>query len=357
MKKFLPQFGGHRLRLDDFDLMQDSYIEAFKAVIKSLGSENLILNGLTESYSFGTYNYTAGWVSFLGEPFYVPAATLLPQVFGPGLYPRQFLKIVETVIPPSPVNYKDTVNKNVHFDRTMVIKWYDATAGDQNLVNGIYLDELYRPGIIQPGIITEWQPMYSGEENVVWDGTGLGIKRMKGYALCNGLNGTPDYRGMHTFMASSNVKNSAALDSEAIVAAFNGYKVGTRYLNITKANLPNYNLDVTITQDPHGHSTTENNHTHNLGYVDDVKTDRTETGDSNYVMGLSPFTDGSGAFTYHGNFVSGPYNQSFIEGAKTNLTVDGANANISVVVNSGGSATPLLNVPRSVATFKIMRIS
>ena len=97
----------------------------------------------------------------------------------------------------------------------------------------------------------EWEQSYPNEINDVFDSTGLGIGRMAGWAICNGLNGVPDLRGQFTAMASVNMKNSAPLISSAIPSLSVGVRIGERNNNISinKVNLPNYNM----TSMPHTH--------------------------------------------------------------------------------------------------------
>ena len=138
MKQFIPQVGGHDLRLDDFVVMEQAYSEALEGVISALDpTGNCILSGVNMSGTT-TISFTSGYVAFLGEVFSF-AAQDLSYVFSS----RLFLKVVETVITPSsPVPYEDTTIKNIHFERVMIMKYFNSVDGDINGVNGIYYDSI-----------------------------------------------------------------------------------------------------------------------------------------------------------------------------------------------------------------------
>lgn len=318
MKRFSPQVGGHDLKLDDFVLMQTAYTESFRGLLSAVAHNGTaILQGVEMTSSFGTstLDFTAGWVGFNYEVFRV-FFTSLPMLIVGGGGSRPFLKIKETVMnPPSPVVYEDSVSKNVHYERIMIIKYFNSADGDINMVNGIYFDELPYHSAMQRGMVTEWYPTYFSEENDLFDSNGLGRKRMKGYAICNGLNNTPDLRGLFTIMPSVNMKNSAGLHSKAISGVAITNVIGKQDASILQANLPDYNLLVT---DP-GHR-----------HPEQQKAGNAKAG-------------GAGQHAVS-SFINEP-NKYYTESATTGISV-----------RLNGGSTPLATVSPAYAMIKIMRI-
>ncbi len=245
MDQFIPQTGGHDLRLDDFVFMQDGYSQALAGLVSSLSpGGNCILSGCYEPYGLSplsTFILSAGFIAFVpgtgnSEIFYFPGGSF--SRFGPPpVWTTPYLKIVSNPTAPSdPVPYEDATNKNVHWTRTVTLKGYnpatDGTGDGPTLtygpmggpggpgIDGMFLYAadaatmgvtgnvyLSRAATIQPGIVQEWYQMYPGDADACWDYTGLGIGRMTGYAICNGMPqatfyGTvqmPDLRGQFTF--------------------------------------------------------------------------------------------------------------------------------------------------------------
>lgn len=101
------------------------------------------------------------------------------------------------------------------------------------------LDRLRLKGrIVIPGMILP----YSGSLGE-FDGTGLGIANgpMDGWAVCNGLNGTPDLRGM-TLLGATAVPDSGAPELYAGVEGETvpGAKVGADAIALTPNHLPEH---------------------------------------------------------------------------------------------------------------------
>ena len=306
MNTFIPQTGGHDLRLDDFVFMQQGYTEAFSGLISALSPDgNCILSGVDETYSFSAFHYTPGYVAFKPNggqsevfqfipPTYIPSGAILPSeglpIF-PGA-PARYLKIIQQSAgsPSDPVPYADASNKNVHMLRTMTMKFYDAstdTPGVDGIIYSGTTGEYATAPAFGPinwvntnrrGIVEEFYPFPAGEENILFDANGLGMYRMRGYAICNGKAHnipnfvsnpfvTPDLRGKFTIMPSALVGSTiTTLSGPAVAAgAFDvttgfwsgsltpGTVLGIASYGLTQANLPNCNFPVT-----------ENTHTHDL---------------------------------------------------------------------------------------------
>ena len=332
MKTFIPQTGGHDLRLDDFVFMQQGYTEALAGIISTFAPEgNCILSGMEESYTYGVsllgggvrpgyYSYTPGYIAFKpygGESevfkFVTPTFTYssgmytMPPIDGLADVPgtphdvNRYLKIVDVSAgsPSDPVPYEDTTNKNVHFLRTMTMKWFEPGV-DMPGVDGILYSEIdetnavYRSaaanGAIpwtntnRRGIIEEFYGYPFGEENLLFDAQGLGKYRMKGYAICNGSThnipnfgsyATPDLRGKFTLMPVAGMFSVTTPTSPYVPNNWDpstsswsgpltaGVRLGIAAYNIIQDNLPAYTLPA-LNLAPHNHALPTLAHTHNV---------------------------------------------------------------------------------------------
>lgn len=321
MKKFEPQTGGHRFRLDDLMLMQQAVIEALSGLVSALNpSQNCVISGVKASVitSSNTHSISGGFAAFQGEVFRVNAVDLAYDASK-----RLFLKVNEVILTPSPVLYQDSNTKTVHFDRTLVVKYFNAGDGDQDGVNGMYYDNTGMGVTVPPGVVVEYYMVQGETINDVFDTSGLGKNKLKGWAMCNGLNGTPDLRGLFTVMPSAGVFNPAPLVSNAISGIGVSQSQGTQNVSILQNNLPNYNL--TVNEQPHTHKF-------------NTAGDHDMTPASTFRV-IESFSDNLGNPSFH------------------NVDADMAGATTGLSVNSAGGNTPLKVVPPSVGMFKIMRIA
>lgn len=328
MKKFYPQIGGHDLKLNDFMLMQSAYSESIKGILGSITQNGTgILQGVSQTTSFSTslLEFSAGWIGFNYEVFRFYYSTLPLFTVGSGT-PPVFLKIKETIIvPDSPVIYEDTISKNVHYERIMVVKYFDFADGDINMVNGIYLSDIAYHNANQKGMVFEFYPSYYGEENDLFNNEGLGVKRMNGYALCNGLHNTPDLRGLFTVMPSINMKNPAALNPKAIPGISVNNVIGNEKSSILQSNIPDYNL---LVEDP--------------GHAHGFKAKSIAKSGTN--------TNPVWVVDNGGDVNTAPFNLTYAPDIKVvnNIT--------NIVVKSNGGSQPLSTVSPAFTMIKIMKI-
>src|SRR6187402_1698067 len=99
MNKFLPQTGGHSLKLDEFQLMQSAYFDGFKALVNKLvPNGNAVLDGIIIDTTGVNVVFTSGYISIAGEILKVDAGTF-PKSTNPS--DVLYFKPVETVIAPS----------------------------------------------------------------------------------------------------------------------------------------------------------------------------------------------------------------------------------------------------------------
>lgn len=166
----LSKLGGYPLTQADLNWMQVSYRAAFAAMSNLVGSM-VVVEGLEESLG----SVTAGWISINGE--------LVP--FQAGVIGSGEFIIEET---STTLVFEDGIGKVVRFERVARF----SSGGPYQ-----YAD-LKRPGTIkemwQRGDVKEidCDAAYIAAN---FDVTGLGINERKGWAICNGNNGTRNRNG------------------------------------------------------------------------------------------------------------------------------------------------------------------
>lgn len=310
MKKLQLGFGGHPLKNDDFNWMQNAYSEVIKAIISIFDpSLNIILSGFIITDNGTTISSTDGYVSWQGEIYQVKA-TSFAKVAGQQLY----FKLVETVVSPSPVTYKDGTNQNVHIDRTLQFKYF--AAGD----TGEYYAAFTRTSSL--GFKRGMLVYYQGSTTANFDQTGLGINDMAGFAIANGNTYTisggvsytvPDLRG-RKLIGATNVPATGAPTYDSTLGSYNiTSATGAISYPILQANLPNYNLPV---NDP--------GHTHIFPRFTDIGQDSGNAGADGHD--LQPRTD-------------------VTQSAQTNI-----------IVNSGGGGVKLTTLDPSIAEIPIIKL-
>jgi len=233
MNKFLPQTGGHDLRLDEFMLMQQAYFDGFKALIKSYcPSGNGLLDGVDLTITASTVSWTDGFICLNFEIYKVTAGSF---PLGTGTI---YCKPTNIAITPSPVIYEDTQAKNVHFKREIIIKYQDVSDTD-----GIAYDDLDFPGGVIQGTIEAWLPPSGKNVNQFFDSTGLGFGVAKGRAICNGLNGTQDLRGFYLPMVTTAFFGTAPLSPLLNGTTITEFQtLGENLTTLTEAQLPIINM-------------------------------------------------------------------------------------------------------------------
>lgn len=314
MNKFLPQTGGHPLKLDDLVLMENSYLSGFSALINAVsGTGNGILSGVVITSDGTNINYTSGYVAIAGEIFIVSAGSFLQSVNPADVI---YFNPVQTVIAPSPVTYEDQGSKNVHFQRTVVLKY--QAVGDSG---GATLAQMSSP---DAGKILDWLPPSLTTVNDFFDATGLGINQKTGWAICNGLNGTPDLRGFMVASATSSPSSGAAALSAAVsgITANLGDVAGANKIAIAQANLPVVNFPV-----------------NDAGHAHDEQVFTAVNG------------GGRGPAGYNLSHPAGTLNDFGPTGFLTAIAETG------ITVSSGGSGTLIENRPATFYAYKIIRIN
>lgn len=237
MNLFSPKTGGHPLYLDDLVFLQTAYAEIFGGIAGYFSpTGNSIIWGIVVNTSGSNITYTNGFVMLNSEVFRVPAGSF-PNSFNPA--DQLYFLPEQVAIPPSPDTYEDQSLKNVHFQRTAILKYYDSGTDS----GGALYSSTLR---VDSGDIIDWTPPPGTVVGDFFDATGLGINQRQGWAICNGINQTPDLRGFITACAT-NVPNSGAapLSSQLSSVTNNlGDAQGVIKQSISQTNLPNVSLPV-----------------------------------------------------------------------------------------------------------------
>lgn len=242
MKKLDLGYGGHPLKNDDLNLIQSAYTDTFKAIVSVFDpSLNIILSGFVISDDGTNISCTSGYVSWQGEIYQIDSTTFVKQNGG-----QLYLQLVENILPPSPVTYKDQTTHNVHLDRRMKLKYF--VQGD----TGEYLAAFTRSSSLgfKRGMILD----YIGNPLTNFDDRGLGINDLSGFAVCNGNTFTvsggiqyivPDLRGRGRIGASNVPSQDAPIYNAGILSNPSITETGgAAFKTLTQSNLPNYNLPV-----------------------------------------------------------------------------------------------------------------
>ena len=86
---------------------------------------------------------------------------------------------------------------------------------------------------------------------IMWNGSIAEAEALSNWAICDGANGTPDLRDKFVMGVGSSVNTSTAAKGE---------QAGNNTIQLTEAQMPSHNHDIT---DPgHNHGITDNGHTH-----------------------------------------------------------------------------------------------
>lgn len=244
MDRFRPTLGTPAAKQAHVIFMQDAVQRTFQDAHKDLIalSANFKVSGcvVTETPSGPdiTYSLTAGSVCLNGEflPFAAQSVTKAPtQVV--------FIRVQENNVDILPVTNALTGTEYVMRQRVaeLAVANVYPNVGEYMMVTSPSKAELelqkYAGRIVMPGSI---MPYFGDMAD--FNGNGLGVNSMAGWAVCNGLNGTPDLRGV-TLMGATNVPASGG-GSPAHAGVSNttdvGDEVGADSVQLVANNLPEH---------------------------------------------------------------------------------------------------------------------
>lgn len=318
--------GGHSLKLDEFNLMQNSYLEGFKALIyKLFPTGNGFLDGcdITMTSSIDG-SFTAGHVSIKGEIYIVDAGTFsgTPSTlyFNIPVNPYDGVSLELPSGSPTTVVYENSIRHDVHIERKAILQIYDSTT----CLNGCYYNAMEYPGIVLEGGIIPWIPPTGKAITDYFDSTGKGINGAKGYAVCNGNNGTADLRGMFLAMTTNALSATALKPILGSVTANAGDETG--------ANTVALNASQNAT---HTHTINDSGHAHNVRYYWYSERGANSSVNIGSVGSISP---------------SGP-SSTYNKLAVSDTTLTG------ISINNAGSGTPHENRPPTRYLYYITRIN
>lgn len=241
MRTFSPRVGTQAPYASHALFIGSSVQQAFKSALGDYLelSQDFFITGCTisstPSGANALYSCTAGHLMYKGELMEVDAHSVLKlstQVI--------YIGVVETNLDTTPVlnvdGSSDYVMKRRHA-RLQVASVYPTEYMALNAPRKTDLDRLRNKGRLVPkfGIVPYFGPM----DNFSITGLGLVNTDMDGWAICNGLNGTPDMRGM-VAVGATDVPSSGASAVDGAVG-FNtdvGDVVGRDRHQITTDELP-----------------------------------------------------------------------------------------------------------------------
>lgn len=211
MNRFKPRSGTPAPYWRHMSYIADSYDQAFRSAFAdylALADSFFIQGAVITETPSGTstiYSVTAGHAFYKGELLYLDAHSitkLSSQVV--------YFEIFEDAVDVAPV-----LNIDGSSDQVMVRRRIRLRVGPVYPLEHMpitaprkeALDRLRLKGrITNPGMIV---PYFGPLDNFNASGLGIASTEMEGWAVCNGLNGTPDLRGM-TLFGATQVPSSGA---------------------------------------------------------------------------------------------------------------------------------------------------
>lgn len=172
MNYFITTFTGkHPIQLNDFEHLQQAYLEGFDALCKTLlpdGTTSAILNGceLEVDEDTMTFSVSEGFIYHEGEIYFLPGAE---GDFADGQLP--YVAIVETYADFNPVEYKDGQLRNVHQIRIVAFSFEDEEyAGYTDFLNierceDLFLEKLGLSESTEQIVVLE-EDMETAQENI-----------------------------------------------------------------------------------------------------------------------------------------------------------------------------------------------
>lgn len=241
MKKLVTTTGGHPLRLDDVKLLQDATIEGtiatVDAICRTYATTGVYLSGVNFTVVGLNTTASAGYIYYQGEIYPVDLQTVTVAIGG-GL--TRYWEIVEEVMAPSPVTYKDTTVHDVHIRRKAVISDLASPPTE-----GFTLSTVLRIEQIMGSPKNSIMPYYGPTSHFNGSGDGINGTPVYGYALCDGgtsalvTGGTfvrPNFKGRVLVGYDSSDANFNGVDGSNIPNETGGAKTHT----LTKGEIPKH---------------------------------------------------------------------------------------------------------------------
>lgn len=232
----LTLFGGMPFRNENLAYEQAGIADVIKGLVDAYGAGPFSLNGneITPGSGVGLFNISAGFIVVNGE---VHRHAGQVDVALPGGASAWALSVVRDVDPAGAQVFDDLASRNP-WKRTRCALVPSSPAPTEGWpLNGLRVNQRLASSASVPiGTVTAWVG-----SSLLFDATGLGLtgQPMEGWAICNGLNGTVDMRGMVP-MGATDVPASGAPDRYTGVTQDStvNQRYGRDSLVLTEANLP-----------------------------------------------------------------------------------------------------------------------
>ncbi len=184
--------------------------------------------------------------------------------------------------------------------RRLDVKGSAGVTGTLTVTSSVTAAQFIGEGVVPAGGIM----MYSGTTGATrFDASGLGVTgtAYEGWALCNGLNGTPDLRGR--FVAGQGNALAAGTNTESAIYPNQGFGGGERTVTLTDAEMPSHTHNEgtlsTSSAGSHNHATT-------FLYGDGAgSSNQSLAGQLNNIGSTTRTTDSDGAHTHPINGLTG----------------------------------------------------
>lgn len=187
MRKINFPGGGQPVNLTDIKDLQDESVSILSALGSGIGT--CVLKGIEVSGTASSANLSEGWVFLDGE------FMKFDSVASVNFSTNQTQYIVPSAeIGSRPKNFITGGLKNTRITRNAVIQTSQPVSGDFIVIkftgHNQYLSDVLGRKVLPVGTILEVDSLSS------FDGaTGLGLGAWKGWAMCDGRNGTPAIQG------------------------------------------------------------------------------------------------------------------------------------------------------------------
>lgn len=245
MDRMLIQPGVRALAAEHWNWMQDGPRKAMAGLVSDLTvlSPSFYVSGCEVTTTVigpnTQYDIQDGWVCFEGEVMPVVAQTILK-----GVLQQVYLVVEDVGVDLIPVPDLNGNQYEVMRRRRAKLQVSNTYPGNYMAIDAPTREELMvrqlKGRVVPKGSILPYHgPLTS------FDNTGLGSSDMLGWAICNGLNSTPDLRGL-TVMGATNVPDAGAPSLYTGVASATnvGDLVGEEQVVLDEDQLPVHSHDL-----------------------------------------------------------------------------------------------------------------
>jgi len=177
------------------DFIQDAHKETASQIVTSLLGYNpvadtiYILSGCVNSATLPAHNISAGTLFINGEIYAFDGASFTLSGLNKA-YAR--IETTQYTTNADPVQFTDGISRNVHNIRKIVVEATTTSSGLPEFKDFVLGGAWLRYDVKEVDFNLTLSPTYLADN---FDSSGLGKNERKGWAICNGSNGTKDRGG------------------------------------------------------------------------------------------------------------------------------------------------------------------